>query len=157
MQKLTCGYTRAEIIGALISILIIWGVTAWLVYKGITRVIHPIHVDGRIMFVTAVFGLGQNLLMMKVLHTHDDIHQHKKSRKGQDKKVGIKKLMIKKETKITEEKHGDNQQQNRANSRTSHSDQSQKTQKNKPKKQRRLFPCFAKDKKYKTSKLNAVS
>ena len=38
-NKLTYGYVRAEIIGALTSVILIWGLTLWLIYEAILRVI----------------------------------------------------------------------------------------------------------------------
>ena len=39
------GYHRAEIIGALASVLLIWGLTFWLVVEAIYRVINPPGID----------------------------------------------------------------------------------------------------------------
>lgn len=36
------GYHRAEILGALASVLVIWGLTIWLVIQAIDRVINPV-------------------------------------------------------------------------------------------------------------------
>jgi cation diffusion facilitator family transporter len=41
------GYHRAEILGALVSVLIIWLVTGALVYEAIQRTIQPVEVDGK--------------------------------------------------------------------------------------------------------------
>lgn len=38
---LTFGYHRAEVIGALGSVLLIWGLAIFLIYEGIMRVVHP--------------------------------------------------------------------------------------------------------------------
>lgn len=51
--KMSFGYHRAEVIGALGSILLIWGLTAWLVTEAVKRVIEPSEVDGKIMLITA--------------------------------------------------------------------------------------------------------
>eukprot|EP00483_Globobulimina_turgida_P012696 UN12719 len=40
-NKLTYGYHRAEIVGALFSVFLIWGLTVWLVYEAIYRLITP--------------------------------------------------------------------------------------------------------------------
>ena len=39
-NHLSYGYHRAEIIGALTSIILIWGLTAWLIYEAIKRLIN---------------------------------------------------------------------------------------------------------------------
>ena len=61
--SLSYGYSRAEILGALTSVLIIWALTAWLVVEAIDRVITPSPVDGFIMLITSILGLTCNLVM----------------------------------------------------------------------------------------------
>jgi Co/Zn/Cd efflux system component len=48
------GYHRAEVLGALLSILAVWFVTGILVYEAINRLITPTAVDGFVMGITAV-------------------------------------------------------------------------------------------------------
>ena len=50
------------------SIVVIWGLTIWMIYEAILRVITKPKVDGKIMMITAVFGLCVNLIMMKSIH-----------------------------------------------------------------------------------------
>lgn len=38
-DNLSYGYYRFEVIGALVSILSIWGITAWLVYEAVDRIV----------------------------------------------------------------------------------------------------------------------
>ena len=80
-EKYTFGYKRAEIIGALVSVLLIWGLTIALVYEAILRTMYEEDVDGEIMLITAVFGFLCNCVMAKLLHGgHDhDHHNHKKA------------------------------------------------------------------------------
>jgi len=52
----------------LTSVILIWGLTIWLIYAAVMRVIYPPQVDGKIMMITAVFGLICNLIMMGMLH-----------------------------------------------------------------------------------------
>lgn len=85
-RRMSFGYHRAEVIGALLSISIIWGLTAWLLSEAIHRIIHPSDVDGQIMVITAVAGLVGNIIMAFVLghnhshigdsHHHDHGHEH---------------------------------------------------------------------------------
>ena len=73
------GYHRAEIIGALLSVALIWGLTIWLLFEAVNRVIEPQEVNGEFMLVTAVFGLLCNIIMAKVLHSspgHSHSHSH---------------------------------------------------------------------------------
>lgn len=47
---------------------LIWGLTGWLLFEAVERVINPTDVDGIFMLGTAIFGLFCNLVMMKTLH-----------------------------------------------------------------------------------------
>ena len=78
-NKMSYGYHRAEVIGAMCSVLLIWGLTIWLVYEAIWRVIEPEPVDGLIMLITAIFGLACNLVMAKMLHGSGYHHHHGQS------------------------------------------------------------------------------
>ncbi|OMJ95754.1 hypothetical protein SteCoe_833 [Stentor coeruleus] len=65
--RMSYGYYRAEVMGALLSIALIWGLTIWLVYEAIARLIKPQYVDGLIMLITACGGLAGNVLMGIIL------------------------------------------------------------------------------------------
>lgn len=74
-RKMSFGFHRAEVLGALLSIALIWGLTAWLLSEAIHRMIHLSDVDGKIMLITAVGGLLGNIIMGLVLgHTHSHHH-----------------------------------------------------------------------------------
>jgi len=100
---LSYGYHRFEVIGAILSVFIIWGLTAALVYEAIDRIINTHEVDGLIMMITAVIGLIINLSMLKVLHStpggthshcnHDHGHGHGHAHKKKKKKKDIKKII----------------------------------------------------------------
>ena len=85
------GYHRAEVIGALASIVLIWGLTILLFYEATMRVIQKsIVTDSLIMLITAGFGLFFNIVMAKVLHSspghnhdHGDEHGHAGHSHGQ--------------------------------------------------------------------------
>uniref|UniRef100_A0A7R9YSA6 Cation efflux protein cytoplasmic domain-containing protein n=1 Tax=Chlamydomonas euryale TaxID=1486919 RepID=A0A7R9YSA6_9CHLO len=65
------GYHRAEILGALLSILVIWAVTGALVWEAVQRIITPQIVDGKLMFFIATAGVVFNLIVGSVLgHSH---------------------------------------------------------------------------------------
>ena len=84
-RRMSFGFHRAEVLGALLSIAAIWALTAWLISEAIHRIIHLNHVDGELMVITAVAGLAGNLIMVFVLghnhnhigHSHDHGHGHK--------------------------------------------------------------------------------
>lgn len=97
-HQMSFGYHRAEVIGALASVVLIWGLTIWLLYEATLRVITPNKVDGLIMLITAVIGFAFNIVMGLVLayqgidhnlhshHDHEDeeelpTHYHKEGTK----------------------------------------------------------------------------
>ncbi len=71
-NKLTYGYHRAEVIGALSSILIIWVLTVWLISQAIYRLFNPHPIQAIYMMGIATLGLIFNLIMSKIL-TSDNI------------------------------------------------------------------------------------
>ncbi|OQS04084.1 Cation Diffusion Facilitator (CDF) Family [Thraustotheca clavata] len=82
---MTYGYKRAEVLGALGSILFLWILTSILVYAAILRIIaiaknqEDEKVDGRLMFILAAIGLLVNIVQMKILghgHSHSHGHNH---------------------------------------------------------------------------------
>lgn len=87
-NHMSYGYHRAEVIGALVSISIIWGLTLWLLYAAAIRLFYPQPVEGGIMLVVAILGLLFNVIMGIVLlyegidhsmhlHSHgDNDHGH---------------------------------------------------------------------------------
>jgi len=66
-DKMSFGYHRAEVIGALVSVNIIWGLTIWLLYEASLRLVYKQPVNGFIMLVTAVIGFVFNVVMGLVL------------------------------------------------------------------------------------------
>ncbi|KAL3738443.1 hypothetical protein ACJRO7_019907 [Eucalyptus globulus] len=82
------GFFRIEILGALVSIQIIWLLAGILVYEAIERLINgTTEVHGFLMFIVAAFGLLVNIAMALLLghdhshghghsHGHDDAHEH---------------------------------------------------------------------------------
>lgn len=81
-RRLSFGYHRAEVIGALSSVVLIWGLTIALFLEAVERIIYPRDVDGKVMLITATLGLVFNLIMVKVLHGsgghshHNCSHSH---------------------------------------------------------------------------------
>jgi hypothetical protein len=66
-SRLSFGFHRAEILGALVSVLLIWVLTGVLVYEACWRLAHPEDVDGKIMFIVATAGLLCNFIMGMIL------------------------------------------------------------------------------------------
>lgn len=71
--KMSYGYHRAEILGALVSAASLWALSGVLIYESIHRFFQPEIVDGPIVFYIASIGLVANLWMMKILH-HSQHH-----------------------------------------------------------------------------------
>ena len=75
-SRLSFGFHRAEILGALISVIMIWLLTGILVYEAVQRIREPELVDGRIMFIVASCGLAVNLVMGLILYQSGHQHSH---------------------------------------------------------------------------------
>ena len=75
-HKLTYGYHRAEIVGALFSVFLIWVLTIWLVYESIQRILDPPEVNGEIMFIVACCGIVVNIVLGCILHQEGHGHHH---------------------------------------------------------------------------------
>lgn len=70
------GYHRAEIIGALVSVTLIWALTIWLLYEATIRMITTPKVDGLIMIIVATIGFLFNVIMGLVLSAQGIAHNH---------------------------------------------------------------------------------
>jgi solute carrier family 30 (zinc transporter), member 2 len=81
-DTLSFGFHRVEVVGALVSILVIWVLTGVLVYSAVLRCRDflkddaPEVVDGKTMFIIALIGLVMNVVMMQVLSHGGDGHGH---------------------------------------------------------------------------------
>ena len=94
-KRFSFGYARAEIIGALISIITLWVLTGWLLLEACERLYSWFEgtakpVDGKIMTIIAVLGVIINLILALVFqqeheegafhshgaHEHDHGHDH---------------------------------------------------------------------------------
>lgn len=92
--QMTYGFARAEVLGALLSVVTIWMVTGMLVAEAVQRIISPEDVDGKLMFIIASIGLLVNVVLLVVLgeeghshgsgggHSHD--HDHHDEEHGHD-------------------------------------------------------------------------
>lgn len=80
----TFGYIRAEILGALSSVLIIWGMTIWIFIEAayrFKRIINneKVFIDPLYMLGTSLIGLFINIIMAFSLHDHGHGHGHSHS------------------------------------------------------------------------------
>lgn len=63
LNRLSFGYHRAEVIGALVSVLLIWVVTAILVYMAVLRLITgDFELDPLIMLISSAVGIIINVM-----------------------------------------------------------------------------------------------
>ncbi|CAG9828646.1 unnamed protein product [Diabrotica balteata] len=74
-KKMLFGWYRAEVIGALTSVLLIWVVTGILVYMAVQRIIYKTYeVDSKVMLITSAIGVIVNIIMGITLHQHGHTH-----------------------------------------------------------------------------------
>lgn len=73
--KMTFGYGRAEIIGALFSVFFIWAAVLYLMAESIHKYLHPKEIDGKTFLIIAIAGLFVNIVCIIVLH-FDGGHCH---------------------------------------------------------------------------------
>ncbi|KAL9248562.1 Metal tolerance protein 1-like protein [Drosera capensis] len=81
------GFFRIEILGALVSIQMIWLLAGILVYEVIARIIKDTgeEVQGYLMFIVAAFGLLVNIVMAVLLgHDHGHGHGHAHDHSGHE-------------------------------------------------------------------------
>ena len=112
-KRYTFGFKRAEVLGALMSTLLIWILTAMLVYEAGYRMVAYSKgtmkdVDGRVMFLVAALGVAFNIVMERLLggegghghshggHGHGHAHaaaplppKNKKKKKKESKEVEL--------------------------------------------------------------------
>lgn len=62
-SAMSFGFHRGEIIGMLVSVTIIWGLSFWLFYSATMKILYPSEVNGLIMLLVALIGLFFNLIM----------------------------------------------------------------------------------------------
>lgn len=75
-QRMSYGYQRAEILGALASSLFLLVLCVFLLYEAIIRFLQPAIVDGKIIFIIAMIGFVANVWMIGILHPvqHEDLN-----------------------------------------------------------------------------------
>eukprot|EP00127_Corallochytrium_limacisporum_P001774 Clim_evm5s80 gene=Clim_evmTU5s80 len=75
-KRLSFGFHRLEILGALTSVLIIWVLSGILIYEAVLRIINPEVVNAKVMFGTACFGVFVNIAMGVILYQGGHGHSH---------------------------------------------------------------------------------
>lgn len=70
-RRMSFGFYRSEVLGALLSTMVIWILTAVLVYLAILRIINDdFEIEPIAMVATAACGVVFNIVMYFVLHTN---------------------------------------------------------------------------------------
>ncbi|XP_041046444.1 zinc transporter 8-like isoform X2 [Carcharodon carcharias] len=76
-KKLNFGWYRAEILGALFSVITVWLVTGVLVYLACVRLIGADYkIDGMVMLITSTCAVVANVIMGLALHQGGHSHNH---------------------------------------------------------------------------------
>ncbi|XP_046339384.1 zinc transporter 2-like isoform X1 [Haliotis rufescens] len=76
-KKLSFGWYRAEVLGALVSILLLWVLTGILCYSAGLRIVEDNYtIDAEIMLITAACGVFFNVVLGVTLHQSGHGHSH---------------------------------------------------------------------------------
>ncbi|XP_066986585.1 proton-coupled zinc antiporter SLC30A2-like isoform X1 [Macrobrachium rosenbergii] len=76
-RKMNFGYHRAEVLGAVVSVLMIWLITGILVYAAVERVTSmDFEVESDVMIIVSALGVVINIILGVVLHTGSGGHGH---------------------------------------------------------------------------------
>ncbi|XP_075764702.1 proton-coupled zinc antiporter SLC30A2 [Pelodiscus sinensis] len=87
-KTMNFGWHRAEILGALLSVLSIWVVTGVLVYLAVERLLSSNYeIEGDVMLITSACAVAVNLVMGVALHQAGHGHSHHGHSKQQNPSV----------------------------------------------------------------------
>lgn len=75
-ETFTYGFQRADVVGGLASIMLIWLVTGMLLLEAVYRLITPQVVSGSIMFIMGCAGVVQAAMIAYILKDHAHAHSH---------------------------------------------------------------------------------
>ncbi|XP_066504862.1 proton-coupled zinc antiporter SLC30A2-like [Hoplias malabaricus] len=76
-KSLTYGWHRSEILGALLSVLSVWAVTAVLVFMAAQRILrNDFEIHSGVMLITSGCAVAVNILMALILHQSPVSHSH---------------------------------------------------------------------------------
>ncbi|PKI32177.1 hypothetical protein CRG98_047435 [Punica granatum] len=74
-SRYSFGFSRLEVLGALLSLQLIWMISGFLMYEAVHRILHRAErVNGKLMFLIAAFGFLINSIM--VVWVGHDHHHH---------------------------------------------------------------------------------
>ncbi|XP_033476447.1 putative proton-coupled zinc antiporter SLC30A4 [Epinephelus lanceolatus] len=76
-RRFTFGLHRLEVVSAVVSVVLIYILTAILLYEAVQRTIHQdFDIDGDVMLITAAVGVAVNLIMGLLLNQGGHLHSH---------------------------------------------------------------------------------
>ncbi|XP_051465762.1 proton-coupled zinc antiporter SLC30A8 [Apus apus] len=76
-KQFTFGWHRAEIVAALMSMMIIWMVTGVLIYLASMRLLHPDYdINATVMLISSACAVLANILLSLILHQTSHGHSH---------------------------------------------------------------------------------
>ncbi|OCT86918.1 zinc transporter 4 [Xenopus laevis] len=76
-KRFTFGFHRLEVLSAIVSVLLVYILTGFLVYEAIQRTIHMnYNINGDVMLITAAVGVAVNLIMGILLSQTGHPHSH---------------------------------------------------------------------------------
>ncbi|XP_050759618.1 probable proton-coupled zinc antiporter SLC30A4 isoform X1 [Gymnogyps californianus] len=79
-KRFTFGFHRLEVLSAIISVLLVYILMAFLLYEAVERTIHmDYEINGDIMLITAAVGVAVNLIMGFLLNQSGHLHSHSHS------------------------------------------------------------------------------
>ncbi|XP_013777764.2 zinc transporter 2-like [Limulus polyphemus] len=98
-KRMSFGYYRAEILGAVASVLIIWVLTGILVYMAVNRVrFQNYEIDTNVMLIVSGCGVAMNIIMGLVLHgsfsSHNHSHGSNSSATGNSQNINVRAAFI---------------------------------------------------------------
>lgn len=76
-KKFTFGLHRLEVVSAVLSVMLIYILTAFLLFEAVQRTVHQdFSIDGDVMLITAAVGVAVNLIMGFLLNQGGHLHSH---------------------------------------------------------------------------------
>ena len=94
--RMSFGWHRAEVLGAIVSVLMIWVVTGILLYLAVLRVINQdFEIEAKTMLITSGLGVLVNMVMGASLHQHGHSHGHQQDHQpAQQENINVKAAFI---------------------------------------------------------------
>ncbi|XP_063782080.1 probable proton-coupled zinc antiporter SLC30A4 [Pseudophryne corroboree] len=79
-KRFTFGFHRLEVLSAIISVMLVYVLTGFLLYEAIERTIHmDYNINGDVMLITAAVGVAVNIIMGFLLNQAGHPHSHSHS------------------------------------------------------------------------------